>query len=146
MFRRLKENLLLAGFLVVFGFALYHQLWGRYLYLVTAYCDCPICINVPAYRDGRFANGKEVYWGGAAADPKVKFGSRIELMPQWPRDWKAVRSILKGRRRFVVEDRGSKIKGRHIDLFIPDRLGGHQAAKRWGARRMRIKINKEWAR
>lgn len=66
-------------------------------------------------------------------------------MPLWPQDWAVIFTRLKGRRNFKVEDRGGKIKGKHIDLFIPDSLGGHKAARRWGARRMRLKINGEWA-
>lgn len=54
-------------------------------------------------------------------------------------------TILKGRNDFIVEDRGGKIKGKHLDLFIPDSLGGHQAARKWGVRRMRIQLNGEWA-
>jgi len=30
---------------------------------------------------------------------------------------------------------------KHIDLFIPDFLGGHQAAKAWGKRHMRLKLD-----
>ena len=131
------------SFLVLWG--LYYAYWGRHLYLVTAYCNCPICINVKKYHDGRFASNKRVYWGGIAADPEIPFGSRVELMPHWPQDWGTVMTLLKGRRKFTVEDRGGKIKGKHIDLFIPDSLGGHQAAKQWGVRRMRIKINGNWA-
>lgn len=142
---RLRDNLFLAGFLIVFFYALYWQVWGRHLYSVTAYCDCAICVDIPEYRDGKFASGKNVYWGGAAADPRVRFGSRVELMPHHLADWGAVMTILRGRRRFVVEDRGGKIKGRDIDLFIPDTLGGHQTAKHWGRRRMRVKINGKWA-
>jgi len=113
--------------------------------LITAYCNCPICINVKKYHDGRFASGKKVYWGALAADPSIPFRTKVELMPLWPQDWAVIFTRLKGRRNFKVEDRGGKIKGKHIDLFIPDSLGGHKAARRWGARRMRLKINGEWA-
>ncbi|MBI4372247.1 MAG: 3D domain-containing protein [Candidatus Omnitrophica bacterium] len=132
--------------LIVFTlWSLYYAFWGRHLYLVTAYCSCPICINVKKYHDGQFASGKKIYWGGIAADPSVPFGSRVELMPLWPQDWNAVFSVLQGKRKFRVEDRGGKIKGKHIDLFIPDSLSGHKAALKWGARRMRIKLNGQWA-
>ena len=98
------------------------------------------------YQDHHFASGKNVYWGGIAADPKIRFKSKVELLPQWPQDWLAVLMILGGRRRFVVEDRGGKIKGRHVDLFIPDSLGGHEMARHWGVRKMRIKVNGELAK
>ena len=97
------------------------------------------------YQTGHFASGKKVYWGGIAADPSVPFGTRIELEPHWPGDWAAVSRLLKGRRNFRVEDRGGKIKGKHLDVFIPASFGGHKTALRWGVRRMRIKINGEWA-
>jgi len=113
--------------------------------VVTAYCNCPICINIPKYHDSQFASGKKIYWGGIAADPSVRFGSKVELAPHWPQDWAAIAGLLKGRRNFRVEDRGGKIKGKHIDLFIPDSMGGHKTALRWGVRRMRLKINGEWA-
>lgn len=98
------------------------------------------------YQDDQFASGKKIYWGGVAADPKIPFGTRVELIPHWPQDWIAVIRLLKGRRTFRVEDRGGKIKGKHIDLFIPDSMGGHQEARRWGVRRMRIKVNAVWAK
>lgn len=112
---------------------------------MTAYCNCPICINVKKYHDGRFASGKKVYWGGLAADAVLPIGTRVELVPHWPQDWGAVFHLLHRRRNFRVEDRGGKIKGKHIDLFIPDSFGGHKAALKWGVRRMRIKINGKWA-
>jgi len=144
-FSRLKRGIFIYIIFVGLVWMTYYQLWGKYLYLVTAYCDCPICINVPKYRDGRFANGKRVYWGGVAADPRVPFETELTLVPHWPGDWFAVLGLLKGRRDFVVEDRGGKIKGRHIDLFIPDSMGGHKAALQWGRRKMRLKMNGVWA-
>ena len=120
-------------------------MWERHAYIVTAYCNCPICINVKEYYDGKFASGKGAYWGGIAADPHVAFGTKVELVPLFPQDWFSVAVLLQGRRNFIVEDRGGKIKGKHVDLFIPDLLGGHQTAKLWGNRKMRLKINDNWA-
>lgn len=119
----------------------YDVLWLRHRYLITAYCDCPICINVPAFRDGKFASRRPVYWGGVAADKSVPFGSSVELVPVTVRDWFAVWSLLDDRRQFTVEDRGGKIHDRHIDIFFPGSRGGHQTALHWGVRRMRVKIN-----
>lgn len=134
-----KWTALLSLLLLVW--LIYYYSWGRYLYLVTAYCSCPICINIPAYHDGRFASGKKVYWGGIAADPKIPFRSTVELVPVWPSDHWKVSRVLQHRTKFRVEDRGGKIKGRHIDIFIPDSMGGHKIALEWGRQKMRISIN-----
>jgi len=119
----------------------YDFFWARHRYLITAYCDCPICINVEDFRDGKFASGHQVYWGGVAADKAVPFGSDVELVPAMPGDWLAVRNLMDNRRHFTVEDRGGKIHGRHLDVFFPQSRGGHQAALRWGVRRMRVRID-----
>lgn len=132
-------------FLFLLIWVAYYSLWGRHLYLVTAYCNCPICINVPEFRDGRFASGKKVYWGGIAADPAVPFGSEVELVPFWPVDRWKIKTILKKRIKFQVEDRGGMIKGKHIDLFIPDSMGGHKTALKWGRQKLRIKLDGELA-
>lgn len=132
-------------FWILLALVLYWSLWGSHLYRITAYCNCAICINVPKYQDGRFASGKKTYWGGVAGDPSVRFGSDVELVPFWLEDWKAVLKTLKGRKRFIVEDRGGKIKGKCIDIFIPKSRGGHKLARKWGVRYMRIKINGEFA-
>ena len=143
--QRVKTELVVWALVVLVLWCTYYYLWGRYLYIVTAYCNCPICINVAAYNDGKFASGKNVYWGGIAADADVKFGSKVELVPLRPNDWSAVGKVLKGRRKFIVEDRGGKIRGKHIDLYIPDSMGGHKAALKWGVRKMRIKISGRFA-
>lgn len=127
--------------LVTFAWKACDVLWFRHRYLITAYCDCPICINVPEFRDGKFASQRPVYWGGVAADKSIPFGASVELVPFTVRDWFAVRNYLGSRRDFTVEDRGGKIHGRHIDIFFPQSRGGHEAAVHWGIRRMRIKIN-----
>ncbi len=144
-FGKIKQLVFFYALFVIALWSLYYISWGRHLYLVTAYCNCPICINIKKYHDGRFASGKRIYWGGIAADPKIPLRSRVELVPFWPQDWGKVMTLLRGRRKFTVEDRGGKIKGKHIDLFIPDSMGGHQTARKWGVRRMRIKLNGEWA-
>ncbi|MFZ5801537.1 MAG: 3D domain-containing protein [Candidatus Omnitrophota bacterium] len=145
LFERLKRALVRVLFLITFLLIVYYVYWGSHLYKITAYCDCPICVDIPEFRDGRFASGKKAYWGGVAADPSVRFGSRVELMPLWPSDWMAVFSHLKGRKRFTVEDRGGKIKGKDLDIYFPQSKGGHKAAKRWGVRYMRLKINGKFA-
>ncbi|MBI4357752.1 MAG: 3D domain-containing protein [Candidatus Omnitrophica bacterium] len=142
---RFKRAIFAYGFLTIFLWSVYYAFWGRHLYLVTAYCNCPICINVKKYQDDQFASGRRIYWGGMAADPRVPFGTTMELVPHWPQDWLAVFGLLKGKRKFRVEDRGGKIKGKHLDLFIPDSMGGHKTARQWGVRRMRVKVNGDWA-
>lgn len=143
--RRLKQRILGWSFLLLFVLVVYYVTWGRHLYLITAYCNCSVCINVKEYHDGRFASGKKVYWGGVAADRKVPFGTKIELVPLWPADFLVVNDILKNRKDFRVEDRGGLIRGKHIDLFIADDMGGHKTALKWGRRWMRIRMNGEWA-
>jgi 3D (Asp-Asp-Asp) domain-containing protein len=140
VFRAVTKVVLLLVF-VLCAWKAYDVLWLRHRYLITAYCDCPICINVPEFRDGKFASHHPVYWGGVAADKSVPFRSSVELVPFTLRDWLAVKNFLGGRRDFTVEDRGGKIHGRHIDIFFPQARGGHELAKHWGARRMRVKIN-----
>ena len=140
----MKKILVIIVFLFMLGAILwraYDVFWLRHRYLITAYCDCPICINVPEFRDGKFASLRPVYWGGVAADKSVPFGSDVELVPVTLRDWLAVWNFLADRRHFTVEDRGGKIRGRHIDIFFPQSRGGHQAAVHWGVRRMRVRIN-----
>ncbi|MFH1208575.1 MAG: 3D domain-containing protein [Candidatus Omnitrophota bacterium] len=140
----MKKILVVIVFLFMLGAILwraYDVFWLRHRYLITAYCDCPICINVPEFRDGKFASLRPVHWGGVAADKSIPFGSNVELVPVTLRDWLAVWNLLGDRRHFKVEDRGGKIRGRHIDIFFPQSRGGHQAAVHWGVRRMRVKID-----
>ena len=138
---RLVTKIVLISILLAVAWRAYDVLWLRHRYLITAYCDCPICINVPKFRDGKFASHHPVYWGGVAAGKSVPFGSSVELVPFTVRDWLGVWYLLGDRRQFTVEDRGGKIHDRHIDIFFPQSMGGHQTALRWGIRRMRVKIN-----
>lgn len=138
---RVTTRIILILILIAVAWKAYDVLWLRHRYLITAYCDCPICVNVPEFRDGKFASQRPVYWGGVAADKSVPFGSSVELVPFTLRDWFAVWSYLGDRRQFTVEDRGGKIHGRHIDIFFPQSMGGHEKATHWGVRRMRVKIN-----
>lgn len=127
--------------LAVGAWKAYDIYWLRHRYLITAYCDCPICINIPEFQDGKFASRRPVYWGGVAADKSVPFGANVELIPFTLPDWWAIRNFLGDRRNFIVEDRGGKIRSRHLDIFFPHSMGGHEKALHWGARRMRVKIN-----
>ena len=138
---RLLVKIVLLLILAACMWKAYDVLWLRHRYLITAYCDCPICINVAAFRDGKFASQRPVYWGGVAADKSIPFGSSLELVPVTVWELFAVKSYLRGRLQFTVEDRGGKIRGRHIDIFFPQSMGGHEIARHWGVRRMRVKIN-----
>lgn len=144
-FGRILLGVVIAATLGALLGTAHYFFWARHEYLITAYCNCSICVNIKEFHDGKFANGKPVYWGGVAADKSIPFGSEIELVPETPSDWFSVYRFFAGRRRFTVEDRGGKIRGRHIDIFFPDSRGGHQTALRWGVRHMRIKINGQWA-
>ena len=140
----MKKHLLRIVLLLMFGvcaFKFYDIHWLRHRYLITAYCDCPICINRVGFRDGKFANMQSVHWGGMAADKSVPFGASVELLPVTVKDLLAVDTYLGKRRHFTVEDRGSKIRGKRLDIYFPQSRGGHEAALHWGARRMRVRIN-----
>jgi len=128
---------------IIFFVLLCVFLYNRNIYVVTAYCNCKKCINSRKYRDKRFASNAKTYFGGAAASKSIPFKTRIELIPLNQRDRAAVDKHFKGRRNFTIEDRGFLIRGRKIDIFIPQRLGGHKAALKWGRRRMRIKMYKK---
>lgn len=139
--KKWKSKLIAWSFLFLLAGMGYYQAWGKHLYIVTAYCNCPICVNVPEFRDGKFANGEKTSWGGIAASKEVPFGTQVELVRAWPWDFWNVQRTLKGRTRFTVKDRGGKIRGKHIDIFIPDSMGGHQGALQWGRQMMRVKMN-----
>jgi len=115
-------------------------LLNRNVYTVTAYCSCKKCINSREFRDERFASNQKVYFGGIAANKSIPFGTKIKLIPKRARDKKAVDRYLRGRKDFIVEDRGFLIKGRKLDIFIPQNMGGHKTALKWGKRRLRIQI------
>ena len=139
--KKYSVKIILILLLALCGWRAYDFFWASHRYLITAYCDCPVCINIAGFRDGKFASGRPIYWGGIAADKSVPLGSDVELVPFTLGDWLAVHHFLDGRRHFKVEDRGGKIRSRHLDIFFPQSRGGHKIAQHWGVRRMRIKIN-----
>ena len=77
----------IAAVLIAVVWNAYYFFWARHEYVVTAYCNCPICVNIKEFRDGKFANRQPVHWGAVAADKSIPFGSRIELVPVSPRSW-----------------------------------------------------------
>ncbi|PYR82608.1 MAG: hypothetical protein DMF87_00755 [Acidobacteria bacterium] len=76
---------------------------------------------------GRTAAGNEVHRGTVAADPRVlPLGSRI---------------LIRGRHirgTYVVEDKGTALKGRRIDVYMP----GCDQAKRFGRQRVTVTIER----
>ena len=111
--------------------------------LVTGYCSCGKCcgwerswigLGGPVYSSGPnkgkpkkvgiTASGTKAHRGTIAADPKLfGFGTVLEVP---------------GYGRGVVEDVGSAIKEKHIDLWFPS----HEEALKWGRRRLKVKVIK----
>jgi 3D (Asp-Asp-Asp) domain-containing protein len=93
---------------------------------VTAYCPCTKCCGPNAH--GMTASGRDVsYNGGAfvAADTaQFSFGTKLSI-PGY-HDGQSVEVI----------DRGSAIKGDHLDVFFPT----HQQALQWGRQRLPVTI------
>jgi 3D (Asp-Asp-Asp) domain-containing protein len=93
---------------------------------VTAYCSCPRCCGPKAR--GLTASGRSIAYNGGqfvAADTKLfKFGTQLQIP-----GYAAGQAV-------EVIDRGSAIKGYHIDLFFPS----HEQAKQWGKRYMAVTV------
>ncbi len=136
----IKNNKFLV-FLCLLVISLIDQISHKDVFTVTAYCNCKICINVRRFRDKRFASNEKTYFGGAAASKEIPFGTRLTLIPLNSIDSYAINKLLNGRKNFIVEDRGFLIKGRKIDVFIPDDMGGHKTAQKWGRRHMHVVLN-----
>src|SRR3990172_2419914 len=84
------------------------------VFIATAYCNSPVCINVPKWRDGKTASGTEARLGVIAVDPVViPLGSDVYVV---------------GLGWYRAEDTGGKIKGKRIDIF----LGDFEMAKAFG--------------
>jgi len=88
----------------------------------TAYSNDSYSINVPAWRDQRTATNKHVKRGMVAADWR--------LFPP------GTRLYIPGYGEAVVEDRGSAVKGYHLDLFVDS----YSEARQWGVRNMDVYI------
>ena len=111
------------------------------VYEVTGYCNCGKCCNwerswfglgPPVVSKGvnrgarkivgQTASGVRAHYGTVAADTAVlPFGTVIEIP-----------GYGYGR----VEDRGGAIRGKRLDLWFPS----HEAALRWGRKRIRVRI------
>ena len=87
--------------------------------LVTAYCHCRVCCGKSAAKVT--ANGHKIRHPSerfVAADRNIPFGTKV-IIPGYAKN-KPVR----------VLDRGRKIKGDRIDVYLPT----HAQAKEWGVR------------
>ncbi|MCK5236456.1 MAG: 3D domain-containing protein [Deltaproteobacteria bacterium] len=82
--------------------------------VATGYCNESRCINVGKWQDGKTASNTIARHGVCAADWNV--------FPQ------GTRLLIPGYGECLVEDRGGKINGLHVDLFFNE----HQDAKEWG--------------
>jgi 3D (Asp-Asp-Asp) domain-containing protein len=90
--------------------------------LTTAYSNDEYSIDIPEYFDGKTATGLMVRRGHVASD--------------WGVFPPGTRLYVPGYGEAVVQDRGGKIRGYHLDLFMDSR----DEALRWGARRMDIYV------
>lgn len=94
--------------------------------LVTAYCPCRKCCG--KFSDGMTASGKDIYTNRSmfvAADTRLlKFGTMVSI-PGYC-----------GGRAVPVLDRGSKIRGRRLDVFFRS----HSRARKWGKQYLDVKV------
>lgn len=90
----------------------------RDVFVATAYCNSPICINDVRYQDGMTATGTVARAGVVAVDPSViSLGKDV---------------YIEGYGWFKAEDVGGKIKGKSIDIF----LGDYKKAKEFGRKKV----------
>lgn len=86
------------------------------VYKITAYCGCAKCCGKT---DGITASGTHVTAGRTiAAPPEIPFGTKISINGHI----------------YTVEDRGSAIKGKRIDIYFET----HQAALDFGVQYIEI--------
>ncbi|MCG3180385.1 MAG: Cell wall-binding protein YocH [Phycisphaerae bacterium] len=99
------------------------RMWMR----VTAYCSCAKCCGRWA-RLGRTASGAPIASNGGqfvAADTHVlSFGTRVRVPGYASGQW------------VPVLDRGGRIRGNALDLFMPS----HAQAKRWGVKWLWVEV------
>jgi 3D (Asp-Asp-Asp) domain-containing protein len=107
---------------VVFTPSVAHVIWME----VTAYCPCTKCCGPNA--QGMTASGKDVGYNGGvfvAADTDLfAFGSQFSIP-----------GYHQGQPVEVV-DRGSAIKGDHLDVYFPT----HEQALQWGRQRLPVTV------
>jgi len=95
--------------------------------LVTAYCPCKKCCG--KFSDNITASGKNVYSNRSmfvAADTRLlKFGTMLSIPGYY------------GARAVPVLDRGSRIRGRRLDVFFLS----HRRARKWGRQYLDVKVH-----
>ena len=112
----------------------------RVLMTVTAYCSCrecceckrKFCIGPTVYRTGS-SKGKRKKVGITSDGTRAKKGviaADISIFPY------GTRMYVPGYGWGVVHDRGSAIKGHHIDVFIKS----HKDALKWGKKKLWITV------
>lgn len=89
--------------------------------VATSYCAGPCCCG--KFADGKTATGRDAKRMGVAVDPSViPLGARLDI-PGYG-NWK------------LADDVGGAIKGNRIDVRFQD----HDEAKRWGVKRLTIRV------
>lgn len=108
---------------------------------VTGYCNCGICcswerswmgLGPPVHSSGP-NKGKPKEVGVTASGTKAKHGTIAADTSVLP--FGAV-VYVPGYGYGRVEDRGGAIKGNKLDLWF----SAHEAAKRWGRKRMKVRV------
>lgn len=103
--------------------------WVLMTMKLTAYCNeepegCKICCGKWA-KHNRTASGKRPEWGMLAADKSLlPFGTKV-VIPGY-------------KTQFVVEDTGSAIKGRRLDVCFGTKKGAHERAKKFGVQTKQV--------
>ena len=105
----------------------------------TAYCKCQKCcgwktnwLGHPVYSSGRL-KGKKKIIGQTASGKIAKKGTIAADTQHFPFKTKM---FIPGYGHGIVQDRGSAIKGYHLDLYFPS----HQEAINWGVRYVNVTI------
>ena len=89
------------------------------IWTVTAYCACNACCGKS---DGITASGAQVTaYRTVAADPAIPYGTTM---------W------IEGLGERVVEDRGSAVKGRHLDVYMES----HAEALDFGVQELKVEV------
>jgi 3D (Asp-Asp-Asp) domain-containing protein len=107
--------------------------------IVTGYCKCGICCGwrrtwygKPVHNYGPL-KGQRKQVGITASGTKARVGTIAADTARYPF---GTVMYVPGYGYGVVEDRGSAIRGDHIDLYF----NSHREAKEWGVRRTPVKI------
>ena len=107
--------------------------------MTTGYCKCKQCCGWkrtwygrPVYKSGPL-KGQRKKVGYTATNVRARHGTIAADTSRYPF---GTVMYIEGYGYGRVEDRGSAIKGEHIDLFF----GSHSEALDWGRRRKKVKV------